>query len=650
MDQKNGSLYHFLVRRLDTLRDHHVLSNGWVRRGLLAAFYSVVITMSLQVALWLRFDFIVPQQYQVSLLRTALGALIVKNAVFALVGLYSGIWRYTDLPDIKRILLGNICATLALSLVLLPFWPVFLYFPRSCLVMDCLLCFMAITVIRVGSRAVREIAIRNVDLNGARTVLFGSIDNVDTIVSALKATGTGRRFLGIFSPNAVPGRILKGIPVWGSQDGPDTVRMLAESNPDEIIIVLPHAGPAALRGIMALCERAAIRPVLKTIPLLEDLLDGAVTVKLLKEVEIEDLLGRTPSTFDRSEVKKQIEGRTILVTGGGGSIGSELCRQIARYAPARLLILELSEYNLYEIERKLAGSHPDLDMIPIIGNVQDLHDLDRLLGDHSVDVVYHAAAYKHVPMMEVNVKAALLNNVIGTGRLADTCCRYGVKRVVMVSTDKAVRPANVMGASKLMAEQVILSRPRTETEFVVVRFGNVLGSSGSVVPLFREQIASGGPITVTTPDATRYFMTIPEAADLVLQAGAIGDDRDIMVLDMGAPVRVVDLARRMVELSGLVPDDDIQISFVGLRPGEKEYEELLADRENVVRTPYDRILVVRDNAIEADKGRQILSELTSVLTNSAGEQVCRDLIARHVSDCRLRGVDGRTTPLHAAPR
>jgi FlaA1/EpsC-like NDP-sugar epimerase len=316
-------------------------------------------------------------------------------------------------------------------------------------------------------------------------------------------------------------------------------------------------------------------------------------VSHIKEVEIEDLLGRKPVKLDRTEVAQFVKGKNIMVTGAGGSIGSELCHQIVSYGPEKLVLFELSEYNLYEINRKLRSLYPDAKLINFIGDVRSEEDVAKALGENNIDVVYHAAAYKHVPLMEENPSMAFKTNVLGTACLAENCEKYKVKRIVMISSDKAVRPTSVMGASKRLAERVILERTSHSTEFVVVRFGNVLDSSGSVIPLFKQQIKDGGPVTVTSENMIRYFMSIPEAVDLVLQAGTIGNDRDIMVLEMGEQVRIYDMAKKLIELSGFIPGKDIEIKIIGMRPGEKEYEELLTDEEKVDRTPFDRIFVLR---------------------------------------------------------
>jgi FlaA1/EpsC-like NDP-sugar epimerase len=348
-----------------------------------------------------------------------------------------------------------------------------------------------------------------------------------------------------------------------------------------------------LKKILEDLEERGKKCELRMVPSYTDIADGKISVSNIKEVEIEDLLGRKPVKLDRSDVAKFAEGKCVMVTGAGGSIGSELCHQLASYSPSKLLLFEISEFNIYTISDKLRRNHPDLEIVSTIGDVRRPDDIEEAITKNGVDTIFHAAAYKHVPLMEMNPEMAVRTNILGTANLADVAEKHGIKRVVVISTDKAVNPTSVMGASKRIAERIVLERPPNGTEFVVVRFGNVLGSSGSVIPRFREQLKNGGPLTVTSKNVVRYFMSIPEAVDLLLQAAAIGADRDIMVLEMGEQIRIYDMARKLIELSGLMPDEDIEIKIVGLRPGEKEYEEILTDEEKVDKTASERIYVAK---------------------------------------------------------
>ena len=389
------------------------------------------------------------------------------------------------------------------------------------------------------------------------------------------------------------GASIHGVDVLGSSS---EVRALCESHDvDEVLIAISSATPRDIRAVVERCEGINVR--FRTIPALADLIEGRVEVSQIRAVEVEDLLGRDPVRLDTDAIGAILQGRRILVTGAGGSIGSEMCRQIARFRPETLILVEQAENNLFEIDRELRRTFAELDVIPYVADICDLQRLRWVFDQHKPAVVFHAAAHKHVPMMEINPGEAIKNNVLGTKQVADTAVEYGVGKMVLISTDKAVNPTSIMGCSKRVAEMYVqqLSAPG-DTQFVTVRFGNVLGSSGSVVQIFREQITGGGPVTVTHEDMTRYFMTIPEASQLVLQAGTIGRGGEIMVLDMGEPVKIIDLAREMITLSGLRPHEDIDIVITGMRPGEKLFEELSIEGEDVSRTSHPKIGIWRNKA------------------------------------------------------
>ncbi|MHB1702465.1 MAG: polysaccharide biosynthesis protein, partial [Acidobacteriaceae bacterium] len=389
------------------------------------------------------------------------------------------------------------------------------------------------------------------------------------------------------------GFLIHGVPVLGPRSVlPDVIRA---QQVNEVIIALPMASSSAVREVVSLCTPLGVE--LKTLPSMHELIDGKVSISQIRNVEIEDVLQRDSVQLDMDAISGYLTGETVLVTGAGGSIGSELCRQIVRFKPKRLLILGHGENSIYEIDLELGRMGAEADIVPIIADVQDLNRIDQVFSNYRPGVVFHAAAHKHVPLMEANPEEAVKNNVFGTRNVAEAAHRHGSKRFVLISTDKAVNPANVMGASKRVAELVVqeLSR-RSSTTFVAVRFGNVLGSRGSVIPLFKRQIAQGGPVTVTHPDMTRYFMTIPEAAQLVIQAGAMGQGGEIFLLDMGKPVRILDLAVDLIRLSGFEPYVDIPIEFVGVRPGEKLNEELLTSVETTVATKHNRIVVAKQQA------------------------------------------------------
>jgi len=431
--------------------------------------------------------------------------------------------------------------------------------------------------------------------------------------------------------NESHGRHLQGVPVLGGIV--ELATWVERKGVADVILALPSASPAVRRHVTEKCAQAGVR--LLTVPSLDDIMHGRVAVSALRSIEIEDLLGRSPVSLDAAGLGAYLGGSAILVTGAGGSIGSELCRQIARYQPGILVMLEQSEFALYRMEQEFATRFPGLRVAYVIGDVKDAGRMHEVTATYQPRVLFHAAAYKHVPLMEDdNAFEAMRNNVIGTQVCGEAALTNGVEKFVLVSTDKAVNPTNVMGASKRMAEMVcqwLQGRSQTakQTRFIAVRFGNVLGSSGSVVPKFQAQIAAGGPVTVTHPDITRFFMTIPEAAQLVLQAGLMGQGGEIFVLDMGEPVRIADLARLMVRLVGK-SEDEIPLVFTGLRPGEKLYEEVLADTETTLPTPHPKLRIARSRAVDVDC---LLASLDWVRSQtSASPQAVRDRLRSCIAE------------------
>ena len=380
---------------------------------------------------------------------------------------------------------------------------------------------------------------------------------------------------------------------------------------DEIYVAIPSAPAKERKKIIEICRETDCR--IKVLPGIYQLLNGEVSVAKLREVQIEDLLGRDPIRVNLDEIMGYVQDKVILVTGGGGSIGSELCRQIAGHRPKQLIVFDVYENNAYDLQQELERTFPELNLTVLIGSVRNTHRIETVFETYRPDIVYHAAAHKHVPLMENSPNEAIKNNVFGTYKTARAAGRYGAKRFVLISTDKAVNPTNIMGASKRMCEMVVqMMDRRYKTEFVAVRFGNVLGSNGSVIPLFRKQIAEGGPVTVTHPDIIRYFMTIPEAVSLVLQAGAYAKGGEIFVLNMGEPVRILDLAKNLIRLSGYVPNEDIMIEFTGLRPGEKLYEEMLMDEEGMQDTPNKLIHIGKPIEFDEEEFQKQLDELYEI--------------------------------------
>ena len=388
----------------------------------------------------------------------------------------------------------------------------------------------------------------------------------------------------------------------------DIVRLAKELQIEEIIVAMPSAPQSEVRDILNICKETGCE--MKVLPGLYQMIKGEVSISKLRRVEIEDLLGREPIRVQLDEIMGYVAGKVVLVTGGGGSIGSELCRQVAAHEPKQLIIFDIYENNAYDIQQELKNKFPALDLTVLIGSVRNTHRMNSIFEKYRPDIVYHAAAHKHVPLMEDSPNEAIKNNVFGTYKTALAADRYGVKRFVLISTDKAVNPTNIMGASKRICEMIIQMMNRhSKTEFVAVRFGNVLGSNGSVIPLFKKQIEKGGPVTVTHPDIIRYFMTIPEAVSLVLQAGALAKGGEIFVLDMGEPVKILDLAENLIRLSGYKPYEDIDIEFTGLRPGEKLYEELLMSEEGLQETANKLIHIGKPIEFDDDKFREQLDAL-----------------------------------------
>ncbi|WP_337425417.1 nucleoside-diphosphate sugar epimerase/dehydratase, partial [Alitiscatomonas sp.] len=413
------------------------------------------------------------------------------------------------------------------------------------------------------------------------------------------------------------GKFLNGVPVAGNRN--DIPRLVEEYKIDEIYIAIPSASARERKAIIEICRETGCQ--VKILPGIYQLINGEVSIAKLRNVEIEDLLGRDPIRVNLDEIMGYVSGKVVLVTGGGGSIGSELCRQVASHNPKQLIIFDIYENNAYDIQLELKEKYPDLDLVVLIGSVRNTHRIETVFEKYRPDIVYHAAAHKHVPLMEDSPNEAIKNNVFGTYKTAKAADKYGTSRFVLISTDKAVNPTNIMGASKRMCEMVVqMMNARSKTDFVAVRFGNVLGSNGSVIPLFKKQIEQGGPVTVTHPDIIRYFMTIPEAVSLVLQAGAYAKGGEIFVLDMGEPMKILDLAKNLIRLSGYTPDVDIPIVFTGLRPGEKLYEELLMNEEGMQDTPNKLIHIGKPIEFDMERFEGQLEELY-VTANEDGDRI-----------------------------
>jgi FlaA1/EpsC-like NDP-sugar epimerase len=556
------------------------------RRWLAELLHAGIASLALAGSFLLRFEFALDAQYR-AMLVFALGLLLpVKLLVFRFSGFRDLAWRYIGLADVKRLIFGNLAGA-ALSTIVLRL-VVGTGYPRSIYVLDFVLCLSLMVGTRLLIRAALDTVPQRADPGNPKQVLiYGAGQAGITVLGEIRSNPSIPYRVAGFIDDDPQKRHLRihGTRVRGQGD--ELASIAERERIDEVFLAMPSADGRAIARALEICHKAGVRA--RKIPAMSELIDG-VLVDQLRDLRLEDLLGRKPVELDRHLIRARVSGRVVLVSGAGGSIGSELCRQIARYEPRALIGLDQAESALFEIEQELAEAVPSLRFHPEIGNIQNEQRLEELFAQHSPTAVYHAAAYKHVPLMEAHLFEAIENNVFGTWSLANAAVANGVEDFVLISSDKAVRPANVMGASKRVAELVCLSRRKsTSTRFRAVRFGNVLGSNGSVIPLFRKQIAAGGPVTITHPEMRRYFMTIPEAAELVLEASVMGDGGEIFVLDMGEPVRIADLARNLILLAGYRPEDEIRIEFTGIRPGEKLYEELSTIEENTVATQHARI-------------------------------------------------------------
>lgn len=540
--------------------------------------------------------------------------LLIPNIIgtlifFVIWKLYRSVWRYASANELVNIVGATACASLA-QFVYCKFTDNRM--PRSYSVLYFFLLTLAICCIRFGYRILRLINNKRMNLLGkehcVNVMIIGAGAGGDMILKEIENS----RYLSMRAKCIIDdqpgchGKLMRGVPIVGGRES--ILDAVGRYSIDEIIFAIPSASVQTRKEILDICKESGCK--LRTIPGTYQLINGDVSVSSLKEVEIEDLLGREPIRINTEEVLGHVGGKVVLVTGGGGSIGSELCRQLAAHHPKQLIILDIYENNAYDIQQELIRKYPELDLVVLIASVRNKERIDSIFETYRPNIVYHAAAHKHVPLMEDSPHEAIKNNVFGTYKVAQAADQYGVDKFVLISTDKAVNPTNIMGASKRLCEMLIQSMNRnSRTNYVAVRFGNVLGSNGSVIPLFKKQIAEGGPVTVTHPDIIRYFMTIPEAVSLVLQAGAYAKGGEIFVLDMGEPVKILDLATNLIKLSGYRVGEDIQIVFTGLRPGEKMYEELLMNEEGLKETANKMIFIGKPIEFDEEVFRSQLVEL-----------------------------------------
>ena len=579
-----------------------MIFNSNIRTTLAVLHDAVAAALAWSLAYLLRFNFDLPADFAVELQQTVLWVVLMQLVIFWRFHLYRGIWRYASTTDLRRIFMAVMlsAAVVPLMFAMLRFD---LVIPRSVLVINPLL----LIVVMGGSRFVYRLwkeqgLYGDFKISGEPVLVLGAGDAAASLAKEL-VRNSEWRLVGFLDDDVDShGHTLNGVRVLGALDSlPEWVDRLGVS---QVIIAMPSSSHQQRKRAIQLCNQSNLKAL--TVPSFDDLMSGKVSVSQLRAIELDDLLGRDPVVLDEDGLHGILGEKVVMVTGAGGSIGSEICHQIAKFSPTKLVLFESGEYALYTVDQELKRNFPSLNFVCLIGDVRDADRVDEVMQFQQPEVLFHAAAYKHVPMMEQhNAWQAIRNNVLGTWTVARAAQRYKLKKFVMISTDKAVNPTNVMGASKRLAEMVCQalqgkqnsvgstrSDRVAETKFVIVRFGNVLGSTGSVIPKFREQITQGGPVCVTHPDITRYFMSIPEAAQLVLQSGLMGNGGEIFVLDMGEPVKIVELAKDLIRLSGFT-EDEIKIVFTGLRPGEKLYEELLADNEHTLPTPHPKLRIAQ---------------------------------------------------------
>ena len=553
------------------------------RRIVLIIFDIMTVCVSSIIPLWLRFidEETIPDVYIGSAWDFLLINIVITLIIFYLFKLYQSLWAFAGPTEAQNIVAACfLCAVLNYGGKKLLRFPI----PRSYFFMYALVLTAITTFGRFSYRFIRSIKHKAQNKkNASKVMVIGAGEAGNTVIKELvNSTYCTMSVKCIIDDNSNKwGQFIQGIKIVGGRD--KIIESAAFYGIDEIIIAIPSANRATMRELVEICKETNCK--LRTLPGIYQLVNGEVNVSKLRDVDVEDLLGRDPIKVDMESIYNYVKGKVILVTGGGGSIGSELCRQIAGHDPKQLIIVDIYENNAYDIQQELKYKYPELDLVVLIASVRNTNRMNYIMEKYHPDIIYHAAAHKHVPLMEDSPNEAIKNNVFGTWKTAQAAVQYGVKKFVMISTDKAVNPTNIMGASKRICEMIIQTYNRHyDTEFVAVRFGNVLGSNGSVIPLFKRQIMAGGPVTVTHPDIIRYFMTIPEAVSLVLQAGVYAKGGEIFVLDMGEPVKILDLAKNLIRLSGYKVDEDIKIEFTGLRPGEKLYEELLMNEEGLTDT------------------------------------------------------------------
>ena len=626
------------------------LGNSIINKRLQYAIDLLTFIVAFCLAYALRFDFIIPQDVIPAALVQLPIVVLIQFAALILVGVYAFIWRYVGMAEVKAFITAAFLSTIPLLTVRLfaPFQFRTIRVPISIILVDTAISFGTVLGLRVLRRALYESDEKNKKVaNGSnrrrKPVLLVGAGRAG-VMAAKEIASRGDIDLEIkgFVDDDLKKQksVINGIKVLGTTN--DLKRLVSELDVDHIVITIAQASGRDIRRIVGICEQISIK--VRIIPGFYEILQGSVDINRIRDVQIEDLLGRDPVYMHEAEMQQFIAGKIVMVTGAGGSIGSELARQAARLNPSRLLLVERAEFGLFNIDRELRGTYPELAIVPLLADVGDEMRMHSIFSANSPQVVLHAAAHKHVPMMEFNPTESVKNNVFATKLLGELAGQFDVEVFVLISTDKAVRPTSVMGASKRIAELVVqdLNRQWT-TRYVAVRFGNVIGSAGSVIPIFREQILKGGPVTVTHPDMVRYFMTIPEAVQLVLQAATMGEGGEIFVLDMGEPVRILELAKDTITLSGLKPYEDIDIVFTGVRAGEKLFEELETTEEHIAKTHHPKIFIGKIAPMSEELIRHALDRL-GFLAQTEQEQELRNFINELLPEAQLE-VAMKTTPL-----
>lgn len=596
------------------------------RRIVVLSVNLLLIIIANLSAYLLRFELAVPAEYFKLIGLTLPVILGVRLITFHFYEINTGLWRYVSIRDLARIIKGVVISSVITGLIIYPIMGLYLY-PRSVLILDCILLIGYMSGIRLATRLIREKSRFNF-VEKKPVLIYGAGDAGELLVrDMLKNPIYNYEPVGFIDDDVKKAGLgIHSVPVLGT--GKDLNDIIKKVNPAEIIIAIPSAKPAQMRTIMNKCKKYDVS--LKTLPSMKDVISDHISVNQIRDISVEDLLFREPVRVNSENLKDLVCGKRVLVTGAAGSIGSELCRQILKHNPRHLVLYDRNENGLYQIDLELGLKHSRDFFSAVIGDICDTNRLYMKFKKYQPEIVFHAAAYKHVPLMEDNIVESVKNNILGTWNLVELVDQFGVETFVQISTDKAVNPTSMMGVSKRIAEMVVRHINRgSDTRFIVVRFGNVLGSNGSVVPLFKEQIRKGGPITVTHPDIERFFMTIPEAVQLVLQAAYIGKGGEVFVLDMGDPVKIVDLAKNLITLSGLIPGKDIKIVFSGLRPGEKLYEELFEKDEKMLNTSHKKIFMAIPNHNDMDPKR-FISKLIELKMGALGGN--KELIIERIKD------------------